>query len=313
MFLICGEALFDIFVAGQDGATMKLDAVPGGSPFNVAVGLARLGQRVEFMSGVSTDFMGSKLMDVIAKEGVGRAYTARKTGRTTLSLVGLDAVGGPAYSFYGEGAADRTFDRQDIPELGADIGIIHIGSFSTIVSPVGPTLQHLVAREGDRRLVSYDPNIRLNVEPSVDMWRNAFDVILPHVAIIKISQEDLELLMPGITAEGFAELCQGKGVSLTIVTNGGEGSRAWSNTGVATVPATPITMVDSVGAGDTFQAALLARVVENGWNNRSKLSTLEVAELEDLLGFAGQASAITCSRRGADMPRRAEIKGFPTD
>ena len=165
MFVVCGEALMDVFATGDTTAGVALDARVGGSPFNVAVCLARLGQPVAFFSAVSRGFLGERLMRALAAEGVDTSAVRRNDAPTTLGLVGLDVDGVPAYAFYGEGCADRQLTPDALDELPQGVRAIHLGSYATVVEPIGSTLRALVEREHERTLIAYDPNIRLNVEP----------------------------------------------------------------------------------------------------------------------------------------------------
>jgi fructokinase len=312
VILVCGEALMDVFAAGETPTGLMLDARVGGSPFNVAVGLARLAQPVAFLSAVSSGFLGDRLMATLQAEGVDTAAVARTAAPTTLSLVGVDAKGVPAYSFYGQGAADRQLQPADLAvlsDLPSELQAIHVGSYATVVEPIAATLRALVAREHGRCLIAYDPNLRLNVEPDLDAWKQAVAWMLPRTHLLKISDEDLGLLQPGVTAADFAAHALSQGVTWVVVTCGGEGALAWSARGHAHVPTPRIKVVDTVGAGDTFQAALLTWLAEHQALSPSAMARLDVASLEQALCFAAAAAAVTCSRRGADMPRRAELAG----
>ena len=166
MIVVCGEALMDVFAAGQTATGLMLDARVGGSPFNVAVGLARLKQPVAFLSAVSEGFLGERLMAALQSEGVDISAVARTAAPTTLSLVGLDAKGVPSYSFYGQGAADRQLQLTDLAALtglAQSAQAVHLGSYATVVEPTASTLRALVEREHKRCLIAYDPNLRLNV------------------------------------------------------------------------------------------------------------------------------------------------------
>jgi fructokinase len=307
MFVVCGEALMDVFAAGDTAAGMALDARVGGSPFNTAVGLARLGQPVAFFSAVSRGFLGERLMRALVAEGVDVSAVQRNDAPTTLGLVGLDAQLVPSYSFYGDGCADRQLTREALVSLPQDMRALQLGSYATVVEPVASTLRALVEREHARTLIAYDPNIRLNVEPNLTHWRGMLDWMLPRTHLLKISEEDLQLLLPGTYCDAFAAKALDRGVKLVIVTRGGEGSVAWTRHTHASVPSLPVEVVDTVGAGDTFQAALLTWLAEQGSLSIQALETLTAAQLESALGFAARAAAITCSRRGADMPRRGEL------
>lgn len=307
MFVVCGEALMDVFAAGDTATGMALDARVGGSPFNAAVGLARLAQPVAFFSAVSRDFLGARLMRALAAEGVNTSAVQRSDAPTTLGLVGLDADRVPSYSFYGEGCADRQLSPDALEALPQAVSAIHLGSYAAVVEPTASTLRALVEREHARTLVAYDPNIRLNVEPNLARWRNMLEWMLPRTQLLKISEEDLQLMLPGTSCDAFAANALHHGVKLLVVTRGAEGSVAWTPQANASVPSVEVEVIDTVGAGDTFQAALLTWLAEHGSLSASALKSLSGAQLESALGFAARAAAITCSRRGADMPRRSEL------
>jgi fructokinase len=312
MLMVCGEALLDVFAAGETRTGLALDAKVGGSPFNVAVGLARLGQPVGFFSAVSTGFAGERLMRALLAEGVDTQAVARCDAPTTLSLIGLDAQGVPSYAFYGEGCADRLLRAADLHRLSASISALNIGSYASVVEPIASTLRALVEREKSRApdarpLIAFDPNIRLNVEPELQRWREQLAWMLPRTDLLKISEEDLELLQPGAAHDAFAAHALAQGVQAVVITRGALGARGWTATASATIPPVPVQVIDTVGAGDTFQAALLTWLAEHGALNAKALGALSHAELRDALSFAARAAAITCSRRGADMPQRGEL------
>ena len=311
MLMVCGEALLDVFAAGDTATGMALEARVGGSPFNLAVGLARLGQPAAFFSAVSTGFMGERLMRTLAEEGVNTAAVRRTDDATTLSVVGLDAAGVPSDAFYGERGADRQLPLAALAHVPGGITAINVGSYATVVEPIATTLRALVEREhalGTRgALIAYDPNIRLNVEPDLQRWRDQLAWMLPRTHLLKISDEDLGLLQPGIAPDAFARHALAQGVKAVVVTRGAEGALAWTAQAEASTPPVPVTVIDTVGAGDTFQAALLTWLAEHGALSAEALGALTAAQLRSALAFAARAAAITCSRRGADMPRRGEL------
>ena len=307
MFMVCGEALMDVFAQGETNTGTTLDARIGGSPFNVALGLARLAQPVGFFGAVSTGFLGERLMRALAAEGVDTRAVARTPAPTTLSLVGLDAQGVPSYAFYGAGGAERQLSAPDLQRIGANVRALHVGSYATVVEPIASTLRALVERERGRSLVAYDPNIRLNVEPTLARWLEQLEWMLPRCHLLKISDEDLALLYPGQASAAFAALALARGALAVIVTRGAHGAQAWTAKAEATVSGVPVSVVDTVGAGDTFQAAVLTWLAEHDALHPAGLAALTGDEWQAALGFAARAAALTCSRRGADMPRRAEL------
>ncbi len=307
MLVVCGEALMDVFVAGETPAGMALDARVGGSPFNVALGLARLKQPVAFFGALSSGPLGERLRRALVAEGVSTACVASTDAPTTLGLVGLDAAGVPAYSFYGEGGADRQLLPEALARIPAAACAFNFGSYATVVEPIASTLRALVEREKGRSLIAYDPNIRLNVEPDIDRWRAQMQWMLPRTHVLKVSDEDLSLLLPGADIEGLAASWLAAGVRLVAVTRGARGALAWCRAGRVETAPVPVTVADTVGAGDTFQAALLTWLAEHEMLDATALAALSVAKLDAALRFAVLAASITCSRRGADLPRRAEL------
>lgn len=307
MFLICGEALMDVFAVAEMPGGVRLDARIGGSPLNVAIGLARLGQRVEFLGALSQGFLGERLRRALAAEGVGLACAVTVDAPTTLGLVGLDASGSASYAFYGQGCADRLLLAEHLPVLGSDIQALHFGSYSMVVEPVASTQRLLVERECKRRVISYDPNLRLNVEPDMARWTETVNWMCSRAHVLKVSSEDLELLRPGEHHRTVAAEWLAQGLALVVVTHGGHGAVAFTVLHSVAVQACSVHVADTVGAGDTFQAAMLAWFAEHGMLSPDGLRALDTAQLEAMLEFCAEAAAITCTRRGADMPRRGEL------
>ncbi|AHL75815.1 fructokinase [Stutzerimonas stutzeri] len=310
MYLVCGEALFDVFAtpSGTRSNRLNLEAVAGGSPFNVAVGLARLGTPCALFTGISNDHLGQQLRQVLEEEGVDCRYLAAFDAPTTLAMVALGANGVPIYSFRGEGCADRLPRDEHLAPLGEDIQGIHVGSYSLVTAPVADTLLALIRRESGNRLISLDPNIRLNVEPDVLRWRERVEAFAERAHVIKVSDEDLALLYPGEAPEAIAQRWLQGSCALVLLTRGGAGAQLFSRRhGARYAAARSVTVRDTVGAGDTFQAALLSYLHEHGLNSPGALADIEPGQLEAMLSFAMQAASITCSRQGPELPYRYEI------
>jgi fructokinase len=306
MIVVSGEALMDVFAAGDTPNGITFDARIGGSPLNVAIGLARLGQAVAFFGAVSSGFVGDRLLRAMRDEGVATTCTWRVDAPATLGLVGLDTHGVPSYAFYGEHAADRQLPLAALATV-PPARAYHFGSYAMVVEPTAATQRALVEREHRRSVIAYDPNIRLNVEPDLARWRDTLAWMLPHTHLLKVSDEDLSLLFPGADHERLAAAWIAAGVSLVVVTRGGDGARAWTANHQVSTPPVRVSVVDSVGAGDTFQAALLTALAERSLLSVTALRALSASDLQHVLAFAARAAAITCSRRGADLPRRAEL------
>ncbi|WP_040263120.1 carbohydrate kinase family protein [Pseudomonas massiliensis] len=312
MFLVCGEALYDFFCdtrLGEPQSRLAYTAVAGGSPFNVAVGLARLQAPVGLLAGLSTDALGENLVALLAREGVAGDYLQRFEAPTTLAMVSLSGAGIPSYAFRGAGCADRALEPRHLPELDARVTALHFGSFSLVVEPVGSTLRSLARRERGRRLISYDPNVRLNPAPDIHQWRASVAEMVGMAHLVKVSDEDLALLYPQVSIEQVANGWLEQGCELVFVTRGGEGAEAYSCGQACVRVAAPVVQVrDTVGAGDTFQAALLTWLHERSKAVPDQLRSLNAQDLEAMLHFACKAAAVTCSRIGPDLPRRSELQ-----
>jgi fructokinase len=307
MFVVCGEALFDVFAGAPTAGGLMLDGRAGGSPFNVALGLARLGQPVSYFGALSRDVFGERLLALLRDEGVQIDSVRRSDDPTTLTMVGLDARGVPSYTFHGEHGADRDLGTAALAALPAGARVFHFGSYSMVVEPVATTLRTLIEREHRRRLIAYDPNVRVNVEPSLERWREVLRWMVPRAQLLKMSEEDAGLLYPGVALPVLAEQWRLQGAGLIVVTRGSSGASAWSSTAQASSHGRQVSVIDTVGAGDSFHCALLAWLAEHDALERDAPAALERAALESMLDFASQAAAITCSRRGAQLPKREEL------
>lgn len=311
MYLVCGEALFDFFSEEDaSGLASKVNytSIAGGSPFNVAVGLRRLGIEAGLFGGVSTDFLGRRLVQVLKDEGVSPQFLVEFAAPTTLAMVAVGANGSPHYSFRGEGCADRQLQVAHLPVLGDEIRGLHVGSFSLVVQPIGDTLLALVQRESGKRLISLDPNVRLNPQPDIQLWRDRIAELVKHADLIKVSDEDLHLLYPEQSPESVLQGWLQHRCQLVFLTRGGDGASVFSRRhGAWSQPAVDIVMADTVGAGDTFQAALIAWLTEQQLDSIEGLQQLSREQIDAMLGFAIRAAALTCTRTGPDLPHRSQL------
>ncbi|RLU14531.1 carbohydrate kinase [Pseudomonas prosekii] len=312
MYLVCGEALFDFF--SEDDASglaskVNFKAIAGGSPFNVAVGFGRFGVESALFAGLSTDYLGRRLQQVLQEEGVRADYLVDFAAPTTLAMVAVGANGSPHYSFRGEGCADRQLRLEHLPELGPQVRGLHIGSFSLVVQPIADTLLALVGRESGKRLISLDPNVRLNPEPNIDLWRSRIAELVELADLIKVSDEDLSLLYPEQDPQRVIESWLTHRCQLVFLTRGGEGATVFSRAhGSWSVPACSVTIADTVGAGDTFQAALITWLTEQQLDSVDGVQRLSREQIDAMLKFAVQAAALTCSKTGPDLPYRHQLE-----
>ncbi len=309
MYLVCGEALFDVFIQ-SDGARsneLAFKAIAGGSPFNVALGLRRMGAASALFTGISSDSLGQRLRQVLRDEGVSDAYLIASDAPTTLAMVGLDAAGSPHYSFRGDGCADRQLLAKHLPTLDARVRGLHVGSFSLVVEPVAETLLTLVQREHQLRLISLDPNVRLGPAPDIARWRERIETFAGYAHLIKVSEEDLQLLYPERDPQQVAVGWLNERCQLVFLTKGSKGASVHSRHGHWSAPAMAVATRDTVGAGDTFQAALLSYLARHELDSPEALATLSQEQIDAMLHLAIEAAALTCARVGPDLPYLHEL------
>jgi fructokinase len=309
MILVCGEALIDLFLYDREDLRLSAEAVAGGSPFNVAIGLSRLGCPSAFCGGLSTDSFGNFLADILSGEGVNLDYALRTPRLSTISVVATDPMGRPRYSFHGENAADRSLTIADLkPEIPADIGALTFGSYTLGVEPVASAYLALARRESGKRLISIDPNIRPTVIGSLTGYDQQLFQFFRTASLIKASEEDIELLYGSAAPIGdVVRAWQTLGPKLVIVTRGASGAVAFFRGQTIDVPGRRVEVVDTVGAGDSFHAAFLAFLDRENRLQPDTLETLSPDSLARALQYAVMAASITCGRRGALLPRRAEV------
>lgn len=292
-----GEALVDL-VVGLDGSiTPKL----GGGPYNVARALGRLGMPVQFIASISTDRFGAQLLQGLVDDAVTIDMVSRTDAPTTLALAQLGADGSAEYSFYLEAtsAPDLTSaPSDDHPDA------VHVGTLGLVLQPMADTLERYVQGLPSTTLVMLDPNCR----PSVPFEREPYGARLQRIAclahVVKISGDDAEFLEPGADPSDVARDLVAAGAAVVLLTRGGDGTEVITAAGERHVPAEPVTVADTIGAGDSFCAAFLTAWLSAG-RGIADLADLDV--LQHAAAAANQAAAITCSRVGADPPRRHEL------
>jgi fructokinase len=245
---------------------------------------------------------------VLQEEGVRPDYLQDFDAPTTLAMVAVGADGSPHYSFRGEGCADRQLLPGHLPELGAEVRGLHIGSFSLVVQPIADTLLALVRRESGKRLISLDPNVRLNPQPNIELWRERINTLVEHADLIKVSDEDLNLLYPERDPQSVIHGWLEHRCQLVFLTRGGQGATVFSRRhGSWSAPACAVVMADTVGAGDTFQAALIAWLTEQQLDSVEGLQRLSREQIDAMLSFAVSAAALTCGKTGPDLPYRHQL------
>ena len=308
MILCCGEALIDMIPtptkAGPDGFVPHA----GGAVFNTAIALGRLGAQVGMLSGLSSDMFGRQLVDGLKASHVDVSHVVLSGRPTTLAFVRL--VGGHAtYDFYDENSAGRMITPEDMPALSSAVSALYFGGISLACEPGADAYAALLARNAEGRAVMIDPNIRPGFIKDIERYRQRLDRMLALSDIVKVSDEDLNWINPAPLSlrDKVAELLK-KGPSVVILTRGGEGATGYlANGEEVQVPAVKAEIVDTVGAGDTFNAGVLAKMSELGQMHKSALATLPPEVLSDALAYGARVAAVTVSRAGANPPWVEEI------
>jgi fructokinase len=305
----CGEALIDFVPARTPAGESAYVPRPGGSPFNVAVTVGRLGVPAGFLGSVSSDFFGSRLVDALHASSVDTRYVVRLNRPSILAFVNLESAE-PQYTFYDSEAAPRFWSPA--AELDEDVTILHLafGAVLPIDEPAGGNFVELFTRNKGRRILTLDPNVRANVIAGREArYRGRLTTLLGLADLIKISTADLQWLDPQLAPAAAAEAWLAGGASLVVVTSGAAGSTAYlRGSRSVTCPAPKITLVDTVGAGDSFMGALLAGLDMCGVRAPRQLDAIDTATLENVVAFATRVSAITCGRAGADPPWRGDVE-----
>jgi fructokinase len=305
MLLVSGEALIDLIP--DPVKAMSYDAVLGGSPYNVAIGLGRLGAPTAFVSRISADGNGETLAAALMSEGVDLSLVARDPRPTTLAFVMRGtAKTGSRYSFYLDATA---FDGPwPFPiEWPKGARHLHVGSIAAVDPRHGASVVQALSRAHAVATTSFDPNIRPLVTPDRDALTRLVERQVSFSHVVKASEEDLEWLYPGRAVEDSLAAWARMGPRFCVATLGERGAVAFSSGGRLAVAAPKIEVVDTVGAGDSFMSALLSAMDRDGALGPNT-SALDPAQFAPWLTFAAAASAITCTRKGSDPPTRAEVE-----
>jgi fructokinase len=295
--------------SGVAGTDFRMHS--GGSILNVAVGLARLGHHVAFAGKIAEDFFGHHLLLTLKTEGVDTRFVSTAKAQTALAFVAMEE-GEPVYSFYGDGTADTLLTADDIPEsLYQESSILHVGSISLLRGTTPTTVLETFKRLKGNTLLSLDPNIRAGMIHDEPAYRALLQRLIALTDILKLSNVDLAWLLPGVSMEeSLLHLC-GLGPALVIITQGEKGVLARSGSSETIQSAAfPITVIDTVGAGDTFCAGIIARLADDAILSRERVLALTAQELRAVINFASAAAALNCTREGANPPRRSEVEHY---
>ena len=308
MILCCGEALIDMVAApsldGPDGFVPH----SGGAVFNTAIALGRLGARTGMLTGMSRDMFGDQLADALKASDVDTTHIIRSDRPSTLAFVKLED-GQASYSFFDENFAGRMIRPEDMPALPSDTTALFFGGISLASDPSASAYAALLERQGGSRAVMIDPNIRPLFITDADGYRRRMAAMIRQADIVKVSDEDLDWLNPAplTQAEKISAMLD-TGPSVVIVTQGAEGAIATLADGTSiAVPAVKTNVVDTIGAGDTFNAGFLAKLSELGLLTPEALGTLDPDALRNAMTYGARVAAITVSRAGANPPWANEL------
>ncbi|QCP86079.1 carbohydrate kinase [Cereibacter sphaeroides] len=306
MILCCGEALIDMLPRETIAGEAAFAPYAGGAVFNTAIALGRLGAPVGFFSGLSTDLFGVQLAETLAASGVETALCARSDRPTTLAFVRL-TNGQASYAFYDENTAGRLLATADLPALPERVSTLFFGGISLVNEPAAATFEALMAREAAGRVTMLDPNIRPGFIADATAYRARIGRMIALADILKLSDEDLHWLEGPGEIPTLARGLLARGPKLVLVTEGAAGARAITATQDRFCAATPVQVADTVGAGDTFNAGVLAALHEAGALSGSALASLSPETLDAALSLGTRAAAVTVSRPGANPPWADEL------
>jgi fructokinase len=307
MLLSCGDALVDFLpvrsVDGRDAAV----PVAGGSCLNIAVGMARLGAPAGFVGGISTDLFGRIVADHALTSKVDLRYATRSAHQTTLAFVRY--VGGePQYAFYDEATASRNWTYRRGSISFDEIEAVHVGSTTLANDQGAAQALAMIEDAAGSTTISFDPNCRPNLVRDKACYVDQMDAFAAAADIVRMSDVDFEFLHGSGEYGERAKSLMAAGTNLVVVTRGIKGALAWHReAGLVEVEAPTIDVVDTIGAGDSFQAALLFALRAIGRIKRGALAQMNADELDRALSFASTCAAFTCGRAGADPPRRSDV------
>ena len=301
MIVVCGEALIDM-ISNGDGTQQ---AAPGGGPFNTARGLARLGVPTAFLGRLSDDVFGAQLAGLLVSDGASLELASIGSEPTTIAMADVDSEGFAEYEFLVQGTSAPSLTDDMVPEqFGPDVVALYFGTLGLVLEPMASTLMQLMSREHGRRLVMLDPNIRVGLITD-SMYRDRLQAAISKSTIVKASEADLAWLYPGLGYEQGADRILDEGVRLVVVTLGARGAFGGQGDTRILVDAPHVDVVDTIGAGDAFSAALLAWLSDHDLLHADL--SLRPDELRESLEFACLVASLTCARAGADPPTRADL------
>jgi fructokinase len=302
VIVIGGEALVDLV---DDNGSLR--AVAGGGPFNTAIAFGRLDIPVGFLGAISRDAYGQMLAEQLIEAGVETSLVRRTDAPTPRALVHRLGDGKNEYSFDLAGTSLVDLAPEQLPLLPDEAWAIHVGTLALGVDPPAAAYEALVDREAGRRLIILDPNVRPAVFGNVETYRRRFERLCDLADLVKLSEDDAAWIYPGLSAREVLNLILGLGPRIVAVTTGEHGAIAASGHAFVDIAGIPVVVADTVGAGDSFGAALIAALIDEGAFRLDATRVADEPVLARAVSYAVAASAITCTRTGATPPSRAEI------
>jgi fructokinase len=307
MLLSCGDALIDFLPVKAANGRDAFMPVVGGSCLNVAIGIGRLGAPAGFVGGISTDLFGAMVTDHAAASNVDLRYATRSAGPTKLAFV-RTVDGEPNYTFYDEGTVSRSWTYRPGSLPFAEIDAIHFGSTTLVDAKVAAETMRLVEEARGSTTLSFDPNCRPRLVRDKPEYVERMNQFASRAGIVRMSDSDFAFLHGGYAYAKRAEVLLAADTSLFIVTLGMRGAHAWhKRVGAIDVETPAVDVVDTIGAGDSFQAALLFALRAMGRIAPKSLAEITADELHRAVAFATKCAAFTCGRRGADPPHLSDI------
>ncbi len=290
----------------EDGGRRRRS--PGGGPFNTARALARLGVPTAFVGRLSEDPFGRWLACLLEGDGASLSLASAGPEPTTLAIAKVNRTGQAVYDFHIRGTSAPNFTSgMTQTQLPPSAAALHVGTLGLVLEPMASTMLTLVKQEGPRRLVMLDPNIRPVLILDAERYRQRLHSVIGRSTIVKASEEDMAWIYPDIGYELAADTLLGRGVRLVVVTLGARGAYAAMGGLRVSVQSPEVLVVDTIGAGDAFGAALLVWLYDQG--RLLADFALNKVELRSALEFACHVAAITCGRAGADPPSREDLTG----
>lgn len=296
--VVVGEALADLVPVG-DGA---LAALVGGGPFNAARAAARLAQATAFIGRVSNDRLGRQIAEALASDHVALDPRLRTERPTSLAMAEVDADGAASYRFYfGGTSAEQLEPSLALEVLPQSVASLYVGGLGLVLKPLADAVEALVDRLAGTALVMADPNVRPTMIVDMPAYAARLQRIMRRADVVKVSEDDLLMLSPGVPAQEAARALLAQGPRLVLLTLGAQGAIAFGAFGARSVPAPKVEVADTIGAGDTFSGAWLARWLQLG-------RPLDDAEaVSEATAFACRAAALSCTWRGASPPTLAQL------